>query len=205
MKIKLLDDPFPHILCEDFYDEKELTLIWEEIKFLSYPSKLYKPGTHHDPSRTLTESRALYLEKAYSIKELSNILQITKKTLDPPFVSTIINKWPSFLRLRFIDLIMTKIRYYHDNEEYKSHTDIAHDFLTFSYFHSNPKKFTGGELYFPKYNYEIECNNNTFILLPGYVEHGVRKTIINDDDYWNGNGRYCVSQFLSVKNRDIYV
>jgi hypothetical protein len=204
MKIKLLDCPFPHVLCEDFYDEKELALIWEEIKFLSYPSKLFNPGFHHDPSGTLTRSRALHLEKAYSIKELSNILQITKKTLDPPFVSTIINKWPSFLRLRFIDLIMTKIRYYHNDEEYRPHTDIAHDFLTFSYFHTNPKKFIGGELYFPKYNYEIECNNNTFILLPGYVEHGVRKTIINDD-YWNGNGRYCVSQFLSIKNRDSYV
>ena len=204
MNLQLLDDPFPHVLIENFYNEKELSLIQEEIKFLSYPNKLYKPGIHHS-SLALTESRALHLEKAYTIPEISNILQITKKTLDDPFISTIVNKWPSLLRLRYIDLIITKVRYYHNGEGYKPHTDIGHEFLTFSYFHSLPKKFTGGELYFPQYNYEIECSNNTFILLPGYVEHGVKNVSIGDDDYWNGHGRYCISQFMGVKNRDSYV
>ena len=66
------------------------------------------------------------------------------------------------------------------------------------------KKFTGGELYFPQYNYEVDCSGNTFILFPGYVEHAVRKVSIDNDNYWNGNGRYCVSQFLNVKIKETY-
>lgn len=204
MNMQLLDNPFPHVLIENFYNQKELELIQEEIKFLSYQTKLYKPGVHHSNSQ-LTESRALHLEKAYNIPELSNILQITKKTLDAPFLSTIVNKWPHLLRLKYIDLIITKLRYYHDGEGYQPHTDIGHEFLTFSYFHTMPKRFSGGEIYFPQYNYDIECSHNTFILLPGYVEHGVKKVSIDDSAYWNGDGRYCISQFMSVKNKDTYV
>jgi len=116
MNIELLDNPFPHVLIENFYDEKELKLIEEEIKFLSYPNKLYKPGVHHASMNGLTESRALHLEKAYTIPELSNILQVTKKTFDAPLISTIVNKWPHLLRLRYVDTIITKVRYYHNNE-----------------------------------------------------------------------------------------
>jgi hypothetical protein len=63
--MQLLDDPFPHALIKNFYSEKELELIQEEIKFLSYPKKLYKPGVHHTSNTELTESRALHLERAY--------------------------------------------------------------------------------------------------------------------------------------------
>jgi hypothetical protein len=205
MNIKLLDDPFPHVLIENFYSERELVLILEEIKFLSHPNKLYKPGVHHASNSELTESRALHLEKSYAMPELSNILQVTKKTLDTPFISTIVNKWPHLLRLRYVNMIITKLRYYHNGEGYQPHTDVGHEFLTFSYFHTTPKKFSGGELYFPQYKYQVECSHNTFILLPGYVEHGVKKVSINDDAYWNGDGRYCISQFMSVKNSDNYV
>jgi hypothetical protein len=205
MNIQLLDNPFPHVLIKNFYNEKELSLIQEEIKFLSYPNKLYKPGVHHASAKGITESRALYLEKAYAIPELSNILQVTKKTLDVPFISTIVNKWPQLLRLKYVDMIITKVRYYHNNEGYEPHTDIKHEFLSFSYFHTIPKKFSGGELYFPQYNYQIECSHNTFILFPGYVEHGVKKVSIEDSAYWNGDGRYCLSQFMAVRNSDNYV
>lgn len=206
MKIELLDYPFLHIICKDFYNNEELNLIREELKFLTYPGKLLLPGIHHGAGGLggLTESRALHLEEAYAIPEISNILQITKKTFDVPFITTIVSKWPSFLKLKYIDFVMTKVRYYHNNEGYEPHTDITKDFLTFSYFHTTPKKFTGGELYFPQYDYEVDCSDNTFILLPGYVEHSVRKVSIDNDNYWSGNGRYCISQFLNVNIKEKY-
>lgn len=206
MNIELLNDPFPHVISKNFYTEEEVESIKEELKFLTNPKKLFLPGIHHGALGFggLTASRALHLERAYNIQELSNILQVTKKSLDEPLVTTIVNVWPSFLRLKFVDLILTKVRYYHNNEEYAAHTDVSHDFLSFSYFHNIPKKFTGGELYFPQFNYEIDCSNNTFILFPGYIEHGVKRVIIENDDYWEGNGRYCISQFLSVKNKEFY-
>ena len=82
MNIQLLNDPFPHVLIKNFYEEKELELIKEELKFLTKPNKLLLPGIHQGAGGLggLRESRALHLEEAYTIPELSNILQVTKKT-----------------------------------------------------------------------------------------------------------------------------
>lgn len=197
--IKFLNEPFPHIVATDFYNEEELFLIKQELNFLFSPRKLQPAGVHHS-TKELTNSRALILEFAYKMPEISDILQITKKTLDAPFVSTVCNMWPQFARLKHINKITTKVRYYHHGEAYVPHIDVIHDFLTFSYFHSTPKKFSGGEIYFPQYNYEIECNDNTMILIPSYVEHGVKEVFISHEEYWNGNGRYCISQFMDLKN-----
>ena len=74
-------------------------------------------------------------------------------------------------------------------------------FLAFSYFYKEPKKFTGGELFFPEYNYELTCDDNSLIMFPGWVEHGVKKVSIKDSDYYEGNGRYCNSSFISHKGK----
>ena len=72
--------------------------------------------------------------------------------------------------------------------------------LAFSYFHKEPKSFSGGELYFPKCDYEFPCNNNTLIIFPGWVEHGVREVKIKNSDYYDGLGRYAITSFLQTEN-----
>lgn len=196
--MQLLNNPFPHVVAVDFFNKQELELIQQELKFLFSPRKMQQPGVHHGSSAQ-TLSKAICLEMAYKIPDMSDILCVTKKTLDPPFVNTICNQWPAFLRLKYINQITTKVRYYHDTEGYEPHTDILHDYLAFMYFHTTPKKFKGGELYFPQYDYQIECNHNTMVLIPSYVEHGVRPVSVKDVDYWGGQGRYCISQFMDAK------
>ena len=96
---------------------------------------------------------------------------------------------------------ITKVRYYHDGDYYKPHTDASMQFLAFSYFYKKPKKFTGGELFFPEYDYELTCDDNSLIMFPGWVEHGVKKVSIKDSDYYEGNGRYCISSFINNVGR----
>ena len=43
MKIKVLKDPFPHVIIENVYEEDELELIWDELKFFTRPGKLLPP------------------------------------------------------------------------------------------------------------------------------------------------------------------
>ena len=74
-------------------------------------------------------------------------------------------------------------------------------FLAFSYFYKEPKKFNGGEVFFPKYDYEYQCYNNSIIIFPGWVEHGVRKVSITDSDYYDGWGRYAITTFFGVKDK----
>ena len=68
-------------------------------------------------------------------------------------------------------------------------------------FYKEPKKFEGGELYFPDYDYEVPCTNNSTIILPGWVKHGVKKVSIKDSDYYDGWGRYCISSFFCCANQ----
>ena len=96
---------------------------------------------------------------------------------------------------------LTKVRYYHDKEYYEPHTDMAYQFLSFSYFYREPKKFTGGELIFPKHDTEYSCENNSMIIFPGWVEHGVKEVSIDNSDYYDGQGRYCISNFFGYKHK----
>ena len=40
---RVFSDPFPHLIIENFYNDKELELIWEELRFLTKPDKLLPP------------------------------------------------------------------------------------------------------------------------------------------------------------------
>ena len=94
---------------------------------------------------------------------------------------------------------VTKVRYYHNGEYYDPHTDSPFHFLAFSYFYKEPKKFKGGDLQFPKYKMNLSCENNSLIIFPGWVEHGVRKVKIEDSDYYDGYGRYAITSFFGIK------
>ena len=96
---------------------------------------------------------------------------------------------------------VTKIRYYHDKEYYKPHIDTYFQYLAFSYFYKEPKKFSGGELYFPQYDYDYSCENNSMIIFPGWVAHGVTEVSIDKSDYYEGYGRYCISSFFGCEEK----
>ena len=72
-------------------------------------------------------------------------------------------------------------------------------FLAFSYFYKEPKRFEGGNLIFPKYDYEFGCENNSLIMMPAWVEHGVSEVSIKDSDYFDGYGRYAITHFFGCK------
>lgn len=201
--IDLIPKPFPHIIFTDYFTEDQLKDIWEELIFLSKPDKLFEPGIHHGAGGKggSTNSRAVCLEESYRIYSLSNILKIYDTILLEPEINQAIQEWATYLRLKFIERKITKVRYYHNGDKYDRHTDYRQDFLLFSYFNKEPKKFNGGEVYFPEYEYQFECNNNSLIIFPGYIEHEVKEVFIEDNDYWAGNGRYCISQFLSIEPR----
>lgn len=197
MDIIISENPFPHVIVKNCYTNDELDLIRQELKFLTKKEKMSPPGIHHGMNGR-TNAPAIYLESVYADKNISDILTIFKSKYSRQFVDGIISHFPSFIKLKYINSIVTKVRYYHNGEGYEGHIDSGRDFLAFSYFHTHPKKFSGGELYCPDYDYKIECDDNTLILLPFYIKHQVLPVSISDDEYWSGNGRHCVSQFLNL-------
>jgi len=203
----LYDGPFPHLIVENFYDDEELSLIWEELNFYTKPGKLL-PALNYGGVVEKTNASALWLDAVYRNKgkdrpdysKLSNILTVNRKIFKSDIIEVLSKSDISCRTFTRNNSDATKVRYYHNGEYYKPHTDASCLFLVFTYFYKEPKKFTGGELYFPPYDYEFSCPNNSLIIIPAYVEHGVRKVKIQESDYHDGYGRYCISSFASIKS-----
>ena len=190
------EKPFPHLIVDNFYDDEELELIWEELKFYTKPGKLLEAKDFGGVVEK-TNHRALQLDVIYDgYRDLSNILTVNRKLFTSKILDVFAEIHESCWIAPMCDYDITKVRYYHDKEYYEAHTDKSFQFLAFSYFYKEPKKFTGGELFFPKHNYELTCENNSIIILPGWVKHGVKEVKIEDSNYYDGWGRYSITLSL---------
>ena len=193
-------DPFPHAIIKNFYNQEELKLIWEELNFYTKPNKLLQ-AKDYGGVIDRTNAKAIALDSIYSThRELSNILTVNRKLFEPEILEAFSSLGGCCTIAKDCNWDITKVRYYHNGEYYEPHADIGFQFLAFSYFYREPKKFEGGQLYFPKYNYEVPCTNNSMIILPGWVKHGVKKVSIKNSDYYDGWGRYCISSFFCCAN-----
>ena len=198
----LLKDPFPHMIVENFYNDDELKLIWEELDFYTKDGKLFD-AEEFGGIVNKTNSKAIWLDKVFSKKyrNLSNILKVNRKLFDSAILDAFSSIHDCCSIAKFCNHDTTKVRYYHDGNYYEPHTDKTVQFLGFSYFYREPKRFQGGELIFPKYDYTFDCPNNSLIMMPGWVEHGVSKISIKNSDYFDGYGRYAVTSFFSNKDK----
>ena len=196
-------EPFPHLIFSNFYNEQELDLIWEELNFYTKPDKLLEAKDFGGVVGK-TNSHAINLDSIYPSKHrsISNILTVNRKLFDIDVLNSFAKIHECCEGAVLANTDMTKVRYYHDREYYKPHTDLSYQFLAFSYFYKEPKKFDGGELFFPKHDYEYSCDNNSMIIFPGWVEHGVKEVSIDNSDYYDGYGRYCISNFFGFKRKE---
>ena len=210
LEADLYVEPFPLMVVQNFYNKSELDLIWKELDFYTSPNKLFD-AEEYGGVVDRTNAKAICLDELYkghknkkNFRNISNILTVNRKL----FNSGVLDK---FSQLHDCCILapkcnhdITKVRYYHNNEYYDPHTDRSVNFLAFSYFFKEPKKFTGGDLIFPKYDFKLSCENNSMVIFPGWVEHGVRKVTIQDSDYFDGWGRYCISSFFSCMDKSFF-
>ena len=195
MKIEVLKDPFPHVIIRDLYDENELEAIWDELKFFTRPGKLL-PGEQYGSAPGRTNANAVILDQVFTDICFSNIMSLDTKIFSSDALERLGEAHESCAYFNRPGLrLTTKLRYYHHGEVYDTHTDYSYQFLVFSYFHKEPKKYSGGNLFFEKHDYTYGCDNNSCIIIPGYIPHGVGEVSIDDSDYYDGNGRYCISIF----------
>ena len=194
------ETPFPHLILHNFYNDDELKLIWEELDFYTKPDKLLDAKEYLGVVDK-TNAKALHLDVVYpkKFRNLSNILTVNRKVFELQVLEPFSKLHDCCVHSTQSNYDHTKVRYYHDGDFYEPHTDNFFDFLAFSYFYREPKRFEGGELFFPKYNYSFSCNNNSIIIMPAWVEHGVTKVSIKDSDYYDGFGRYAITSFFGNK------
>ena len=206
LEAELFAEPFPLMVVKNFYNDFELALIWQELTFYTAPNKLLA-AENYGGVVGKTNAKALLLDDIYrnhkdglNFRNISNILTLNRKI----FNCGILDKFAELHGCCSIatksNHDITKVRYYHNNEYYDPHTDSSTQFLAFSYFYKEPKKFKGGDLIFPKHDVKIPCENNSIVIFPGWVEHGVRKVTIEDSDYFDGWGRYAITSFFGCRD-----
>ncbi len=211
IEVTLYQTPFPHAIVDNFYNEEELELIWEELKFYTKPGKLLDVKDYGGVDG-YTSAKAIMLDSLYQNRTgsggldwrtMSNILTTNRKLFTSGVLDAFAEVDDCCCLANKTNFDNTKVRYYHNGDAYNPHTDSGFQFLAFSYFYKEPKKFEGGQLYFPKYDYEVPCDNNSMIIFPGWVEHGVREVSIKDSDYFDGWGRYAITSFFGCKAKSI--
>ena len=208
LEAELFTDPFPLMVINNFYNDFELALIWQELAFYTAPHKLLA-AENYGGVVGKTNARALLLDDIYldhseeddgkNFRNISNILRINRKLFNCGVLDKFSELHGCCSLANKTNHDITKVRYYHNNEYYDPHTDSSTHFLAFSYFYKEPKKFKGGDLIFPKYDLKIPCDNNSMVIFPGWVEHGVRKVTIENSDYYDGWGRYAITSFFGCK------
>ena len=209
LEAEIYCEPFPLMVVNNFYNQQELNLIWKELDFYTAPNKLVS-AENYVCFVVYTNAIALILydlyrnyesdEKGVDYRNISNILTVNRKLFECGVLDTFANIHGCVSIANKTNHDITKVRYYHDGEYYDPHTDKSTMFLAFSYFYREPKKFVGGDLEFPKYDFKLPCTNNSMVIFPGWVEHGVRKVKIKNSDYYDGWGRYAITSFFSCRD-----
>ena len=209
LEAEIYCEPFPLMVVNNFYNQQELNLIWKELDFYTAPNKLVV-AENYGGVVGYTNAKALILddlyrnyesdEKGVDYRNISNILTVNRKLFECGVLDTFANIHGCVSIANKTNHDITKVRYYHDGEYYDPHTDKSTMFLAFSYFYREPKKFVGGDLEFPKYDFKLPCTNNSMVIFPGWVEHGVRKVKIKESDYYDGWGRYAITSFFSCRD-----
>jgi len=192
------ENKFPYILLDDVFTDHELDGIWQELNFYSYPEKLRPPeetGSSMDQyGNVLKNNRGISLDVVYKENRIvSNILSINRRIIAD---NKLIPNHPSWwFKSLYADKDFTLLSYYEDGDYYRPHQDVSLVTCLF-WFWKEPRKFKGGNLFFPDFDIEIEVKNNRGIIFPGMVFHAVDNIEMEEEDRGKGLGRWCMTQFL---------
>jgi hypothetical protein len=207
LDVDLITHPFPHLVIRNTFNEDELKLIWRELEFLNSPLKLSRPdtnGTAIDATTgmPLSNNFSVFLDSVYQNRDISDILRINKKVIDPAIAEAFVGMSPLLGHMKSVNHYTTKIRYYETGEYYRGHTDTSR-FTAVSYFFKEPKSFKGGELHFDEFDYTFEIENNSTIIFVGSIMHSTTELTMTDNaQRFSGFGRYAMTQFLNIRERN---
>lgn len=186
------------IAIDNFYSEKEVADIMQELNMLVKENKLKPPeatkSATNAEGQLQKQNKSLFLNSAHADGSLSDILRINRKL----FSVNVSGGAPVFKALQFCNTDGTLISYYEDSDFYNPHVD-ATVLTALTYFFDEPKKFSGGDLYLPEYDLTLECVRNRVYIFCGLIEHQALQVSMDEEHKGKGLGRFCMAQFLNFK------
>jgi len=200
MKINHVNFEFPAIVIDDYYDEKELDLIWDELNFLTkknamhFGSQVGSGAAVDEFGNSLKKSNySIFVDEIYTVRDASNILTVNRKIFD--YWDSIVkdsNHW--FYQNFKCESDFTLLSYYENKDYYNFHSDES-CITSLTWFYKEPKKFKGGDLHFYNKN-KINVLNNRMVIFPSMISHKVDPVVMKKKDLDQKLGRFCITQFL---------
>jgi len=188
-------------VVDNFYSDFELQIVWKELEYYSSLPNEYKDRAETtvvatSQGKVLGKSYRVYLSELYTEKGLkySHITNLSYKLKD--HTKEIENVLPNGRQFKDMNMVYDLISYYGPDDYYDTHYDL-YQFTCLIWLYKEPKKFTGGDLFFPELNKNIQLKNNRMIFFPGYLLHKVDKINMSKQDFENGYGRYTVTHFVT--------
>ena len=195
------NDVFPFLVVDDFYNQDEQKLIWDELelhsdKFVRGGGGVAKDETGFD----LASLKRFSLDRLYEgHRQDSNILSVYGKVCSEDVKKAYRETTPSSRTFESTNNDATIVNYYESADDYKEHADVfMHSCLIF--FYKQPKKFTGGNLIFTQPNATVECVHNRMILFPSYYLHKITEVKMEKQYINKGLGRYSMAHFYTYNN-----
>ena len=207
MDITSKNEEFPYILIDNFYNQSELGEIWDELDYMCNPRRMQRASVEngaawdgfdeHGNKRKLKTNWTMWLDHFFGPNRFaSSILEVNRKLLKNSHIFENHPHW-AINDVNAYKQDFTQIAYYEDSDEYLEHRDSAR-LTCLTWFYREPKRFTGGTLYFPLWGTEIDCKNNRVICFPSMIPHGVTKVSMDKNDMGKKLGRFVMTQFLML-------
>ena len=187
MNIKIVNEPFAHILIENSFTKDELKIVHDELDDL-LPS-LQSPE-HTNSASGKKKNIGKFVDGD------TKLVQYAQR-----FFDIICEKYNLDREQHLPDSLLS---YYKDGDYYKAHKDMC-VYSVVTFLCKDNSKFTGGQLSFPKHEYLIEPIDNTSIIFPSNQIHEVLP--INLTDNTKNYGRFSLTTFVDKKpqsTRDIF-
>jgi hypothetical protein len=202
MNVIQLTEPFEHILIQGLCSKEELLFIDQEIISL-YPELLPPESTNaatEDDGKGYKKSgKGIFLDYFYQGKRKdSKILDITRKVFSNPQIRESVlelSKKSIYFKL-FLNTRKdsTILQYYGDGDYYKSHIDKSIFTVVFTHY-IRPKRFYGGNLRFPEFDYVVPFDYNSLLIFPSCIDHEVLPvTLISKDSEMSG--RFSITNLV---------
>lgn len=191
-----------YVIYDDFFNEEELSKIWNEVLFLTSPSKMLPPeksGSAIDNNgKILKKNSAIFLENIYADRLTSDINVLTDKVFSREIFDQLNLIGGVFNYIKVTNRNYNFLSYYEDSDYYRPHLDYS-VFTMLIWLSKEPKKFEGGDLIFDDINETIDFKSNRLIIFPSFLFHSVTPVkMVGDYKPYGGNGRYTITKFLTV-------
>lgn len=209
MKIEVYKSKdLPIVVIDNFFNDVGCNLIWNELLYLNDGTNKMRTAEYTGGGYKIIDNKKIFsknnigtvLDKVYLDKSMSNILTETRKIYDPNLVDGLVQAHKFFKFITNVNNDSTKVHYFEDGSYYKPHHDASLITVIY-YFFKEPKTFSGGDLIFEN-ELTIESKNNRCLIFPSILTHEVTEVSIPAESKGLGLGRYAISQFMFIEDKD---